>query len=219
MRHKKVICPLFFMVFCLLVPTYVFAKSQTSYPEGQKLYDAYPQSLLYYYGLTFNNPLFHVLTLNSLKRWPEEIQSIEYAYTLPEKNVIRRFFNPLVGVVQIAGNITLRNGRHEPPIYEFDPYIIFRFANWPWNHYVSTSFAIAEGVSYVTAIPTLEKKDNDDTKRLLNYLMLEATLASPRYPRLEFVIRIHHRSGAYGLYRAGNTGSNDIGLGMRYLFD
>jgi hypothetical protein len=84
---------------------------------------------------------------------------------------------------------------------------------------VNTSLAIGEGISYASSIPALERKANEQTKRLLNYLMLEASFAVPRHPKLQLIIRLHHRSGAFGLYRAGNTGSNNIGLGVRYLFD
>jgi hypothetical protein len=31
--------------------------------------------------------------------------------------------------------------------------------------------------------------------------------------------RIHHRSGAYGLYHAKNAGSNVVGIAIKYLFD
>jgi hypothetical protein len=113
----------------------------------------------------------------------------------------------------------MRNGSHEAVIFEFEPYIAFRWANFPWNHYINTSFALGEGVSYASSIPALESRDNENTKRLLNYMLVEASFAAPAYPRLQLVARIHHRSGAYGLYHAGNTGSNDIGLGIRYLFD
>ena len=183
------------------------------------LYDRYPWSLLYYYGVTVNNPLIDLLTLPHLKRWPEHIQSLELAYTLSQENAVRRFFNPLVGVVQITGNFTKRNGSNEHTIYEFDPSILFRWANFPWNNTINTSFALAEGISYDTSIPFIEKKDNSNTKHLLNFMVVEVTVAYPHYPRLQLVGRIHHRSGAYGLYHAGNTGSNDLSLGVRYLFD
>lgn len=189
------------------------------YPEDQKLYDLYPNAVLYYYGYTVDNPLIHALTLRNLDRWPENIQSLEYMHTLGEENIVRRFFSPVVGVVQLAANVTLRNGREQSRIVEVDPYIAFRWANLPWNHYLNTSFAIGEGVSYASSVPAIEKRQNDDTKRLLNYLMFEATFAHPEHPRLQYVLRVHHRSGAYGLYHAGNTGSNDVGIGIRYLFD
>src|SRR5579862_5499843 len=181
-----------------------------SYASGQALYDQYPQSFLYYYGISSDDPLTRIMQGN-FRRWPEHIQSLELAHTLSEQNFLRRLVSPLVGVVQIAGNLTQRVGSRQPTIYEFDPYLMFRWANLPWNDYVNTSFAIGEGISYTTAVPAMEKKYSDNAKRLLNYLMLEATVAAPNYPRLQLVARIHHRSGAYGLYHAGNTGSNDVG--------
>lgn len=184
--------------------------------KGQELYDMYPTSILYYYGFTLNDPLVRVFDWD---RWPENIQSVELAHTLSKENGIRQFFYPIVGVVQVAFVFTIRNGTDEPTIYEVDPYIGFRWANMPWNNFVVTSFAIGEGLSFVSSIPSVEKKDNNNTKRLLNYLMFEATFALPKYPRFQIIARIHHRSGAYGLFKAGNTGSNDVGFAIRYLFD
>lgn len=188
-------------------------------PLNQDLYDKYRWSVLYYYGWTVDAALLQVLTLHNLDRWPENIQSVEVAHTLAPDNFLRRLVNPIVGVVQLAGNVTLRNGRDESRIFEFDPYIIFRWANWPWNKYLVTSLGFAEGVSYTSSIPAIEARDNDHTKRFLNYLMFEATFALPDHPQFQVLARVHHRSGAYGLYHAGNTGSNDVGVGIRYLFD
>lgn len=195
------------------------ANDQTCYPSGQQLYDLYPNSISLYYGKTLNTALIRILTLQGYRLWPEHIYSLEYEHTLCPDNFLRRLVSPLVGVVQLAGDFTIRNGQHEHTIYEFDPYIMFRWANFPWNGYINTSLGLGEGVSYVSSIPWIELKDNTHTKRLLNYLAFEATFAHPCYPRVQAIIRIHHRSGAYGLYHAGNTGSNDVGLGIRYLFD
>ncbi len=96
---------------------------------------------------------------------PEHIQTVELSHTLDETNAFREFFSPIVGVVQVAGNIGVRNGSNQNTIYEFDPYVTWRWANLPWNHYVNTSFALAEGVSYVTAVPELK---NTITTMILN---------------------------------------------------
>lgn len=190
-----------------------------SFAANQELYDQKQWSLLYYYGQTVNGALIGIPTGN-FKHWPEHIQSFELAYTLDENNRFRQFFNPIVGVVQIAGNYTVRYGNQESRINEFDPYIMFRWANFPWNDTVTTSLALAEGVSYVSSVPSIEKRgaDNNNLGHLLNYLMFEATFARPSQPELQLVVRIHHRSGAFGLYQVSNGGSNDIGLGIRYLF-
>jgi hypothetical protein len=204
-----------------IVSTLAFS-SKTAMPEasplGQDLYDRHPYALLYYYGWTVSDPLWRIFT-GETHRWPEHIQSAELAKTLDKDNFLRKLVSPIVGVVQLAGDLTLRTGKNEKTIYEFDPYLSFRWANWPWNHYVTTSLALGEGISYATEVPNVEIRNNTNTRRLLNFLMFEATFAVPSYPQLQFVGRIHHRSGAFGLYRAGNTGSNDVGIGVRYLFD
>jgi len=189
-----------------------------AYPQGEKLYDEYPWAVLYFYGITGSDALGS-MTAGTFHRWPEHVQSIELTHTLNRQNWFRQLVYPLVGVVQLSGNFTVRNGSNQHTIYEFNPYIEGRWANFPWNKYVNTSFAIGEGISYDTSIPSLEGKSSENTKRLLNYLLLEATFAPPSYPQLQIVARIHHRSGCFGLYHAGNTGSNAIGLGIRYLFD
>ena len=205
-------------IYTIFIP--VAGRAFPVFPRlGQELYDEYPNAGLYYYGFTVSDPLLRILDRAQIHRWPEHIQSLEASHTLGVTNPVRKFFNPIVGVVQFAFNFTERVGSDEDTIYEFDPYLTFRWANFSWNDIVNTSFAIGEGISYVTSIPSLEGNENTNTKRLLNYLMLEATFAAPNQPRLQLVFRIHHRSGAYGLYHAGNTGSNDIGLGIRYLFD
>ncbi|NNK49546.1 MAG: hypothetical protein HKP01_11805 [Gemmatimonadetes bacterium] len=43
------------------------------------------------------------------------------------------------------------------------------------------------------------------------------TLALPSLPYLQLVGRIHHRSGAFGLFGdAQESGSNTVGLGIRW---
>lgn len=211
--HQTALSILFFFYAMPIYASYLVPT-----PTDQKLYDIYPDALFYFYGITVNDALARII-VGKIHRYPEHVQSLEIAHTLPPDNFLRCLVSPLVGVVQVVGNMTVRVGHNEATIYEFDPYLSFRWANWPWNDRLVTSFAIGEGISYTTSIPSLEKKSNKNTKRLLNYLMLEAAFALPQYPRLQLVARIHHRSGAFGLYRAGNTGSNAIGLGLRYLFD
>lgn len=206
-RHLKPLLVAFIAGFCS-IPAF----ADTAF------YNQHPYGFLYYYGQTVSNPLVTIF-YGEYKHWPEHIQSLELSHTLDENNAFRRFFSPVASVVQVAANATQRQGDNQNTIYEFDPYFNIRWVNLPWNHYVDTSFAIGEGISYASSIPSVEMRDNDDTKRLLNYLMFEATFAAPSHPAWQVVARIHHRSGAYGLYHAGNSGSNDIGIGIRYLFD
>ena len=202
----------------LFLPIITMAASKEVVALNEHLYDDYPWMLTYYYGNTYYDPLVRVVTFHNLNRWPEYLQSIELMHTLDKQNILRHLVSPIVGVVQFGAVFALRDGKKEPPIYELDPYFAFRWTGLPWNQYVLTSVAIGEGISYVTSVPYAERRNNNHTKRLLNFLMLEASFALPEHPRWQLVVRVHHRSGAFGLYGAGNTGSNNVGLAIRYLF-
>lgn len=147
----------------------------------------------------------------------ETLYSLEFSQQLSPNNIIRRFLQPLVTTVEMVGNFTYRD---DPvgSIYEINPYLAFRWANFPWNKYIATSFAVGEGLSYDSKVPEQEIPKEGKPQRILNYLMLEATVALPRSPQWELVARIHHRSGVFGLYESANAGSTAVGLGLRYRF-
>ncbi len=208
-----------FIVLIFIAPLMMKPAIAMNPAPAPTLYDRYRWAAAYYYGISCTDRILRFTQLG-FHSWPEHIQSLELARTLSEENFLRRLVSPLVRVVQLTGNFTVRrdNNIHHT-IYEFDPYLAFRWVNFPWNKYVNTSLAIGEGVSYATSYISLEKKDGEYTKRFLNYLMLEATFAHPCFPRLQLMVRIHHRSGVYGLYHAKNAGSNVVGLGIKFLFD
>ena len=94
--------------------------------------------------------------------------------------------------------------------------IIARWLKFPWNKYVDTSFAVGDGLSYNTHTSDVEKDDDEDAGRWLNYLMFEVTLGLPKYPRWDFVYRLHHRSSIRELIGAG--ASNFVTAGFKYAF-
>ena len=93
---------------------------------------------------------------------------------------------------------------------------IGRWHYFPWNKYVDTSFAVGDGLSYYTDVSEVEKEDDEDAQRVLNYLMFELALGLPEYPRWDLVFRIHHRSSVFGLVGAG--GSNFVCGGIKFAF-
>ena len=109
-------------------------------------------------------------------------------------------------------------GKHfnNDTFWEFNGLIIGRWHAFPWNKYVDTSFAVGDGLSHYTEVSKVEKEDDDDAQRTLNYLMFELTLGLPRYPQWDLVLRIHHRSSIFGLYGAG--GSNYVCGGIKFSF-
>lgn len=94
--------------------------------------------------------------------------------------------------------------------------IIGRWHWFPWDKYIDTSLALGDGVSWNTKISKIEKEDNDDAIRWLNYLLVEVTFGLPQYPRWDLVYRIHHRSSNSGLIGAG--GSNYVTGGIKFSF-
>jgi hypothetical protein len=89
-----------------------------------------------------------------------------------------------------------------------------RWTRFPWDHVVDTSFAFGEGVSLASRKPALE---GDDTRQFLNHLLTELEFARPDGSPVSVVLRVHHRSGVWGLYGA-KTGSNHMTVGLRYRF-
>ncbi len=97
---------------------------------------------------------------------------------------------------------------------EFNALIVARWLPFPWDRFLDTSFAVGEGVSYATADPYLEDKG----QQWLNYILLEIAFAVPSQPRWDLVVRVHHRSGIFGLYNGVRDASNGLGVGIRYRF-
>jgi len=101
---------------------------------------------------------------------------------------------------------------------EWNGVFIARWLTFPWNHKLRTSFAFGEGVSYATKTPNIEKIHNENVSHFLNYLSIEFTFALPQTNRFQLLARVHHRSGAYGLYNDVKGASNAVGLGIRCEF-
>ena len=180
-----------------------------------------PWALLFYWGRTTDHTLHEVLETNYGGLIGETLYSGELSYRLAQNNPATAFFHRFLWVnsTELNANFTYRDDV-SGSIYEGNPYFSIRWAHFPWDKYIVNSFAVGEGISYDTHISSVETDLTTDggTRRLLNFLMFEATFALPSHPHIELLARIHHRSGAFGLYGAENSGSSAIGLGIRYRF-
>jgi hypothetical protein len=91
---------------------------------------------------------------------------------------------------------------------------------------VPLSLAAGSGLSYTSTIPIIETDiiryknyGARKTSRLLHYLMVEAAFGVIRKPKIETFVRIHHRSGIFGLLcHDYGAGSNFLTGGIRYYF-
>lgn len=194
----------------------LLVSSFTTFAQPCGYYLGRPYAVMGYYGSLVESSLLGVFTF-SADMGEEKIYALDFEQELSPCNLLRRYLDPIVTTVSFANNFAYIS---DPggPIYEWDPYLLFQWKNFPWNKYIVNTYGLGWGVSYDTRVSTWESHDSSNTKKLLNYLAFETTFALPCYPQLQLVLRIHHRSGAFGLYGADNAGSNFIGAGLRYYF-
>jgi hypothetical protein len=118
--------------------------------------------------------------------------------------------------LEVEGQIGQHSGMQDHQ--EVNALLVVRWLKFPWNKYVETSIAVGDGLSYALKTPEIEM-DKEKTSRLLNYLMLEATVTALKKPKIETFVRIHHRSGIFGLVNnVYSGGSNFLCGGIRYRF-
>lgn len=209
-------------ILCILL-TPGFARAQDAAeaprPNSNDRLDATPWSAMVYRGWTN----YHTLGRTVRFIWDyvgEDVYGLELAYQISPETGFGGFFDRVLAArFQVAGKLVARYQESGNWISEVDAYFAIRWRRLPWNHVVATSFAIGDGLSYVSRVPEVEiyTTEAGGTSQLLNYLMLEMTLALPSFPYLQLVGRIHHRSGMFGLFGdARESGSNTVGLGLRW---
>ena len=179
-------------------------------------------STLFYYTSTSKKTFGEVL-VGEYDRFGEDLYTAECAYSLPTHNVFRSMFYPIFNDVWLATNLTYRRDYHNHDcVMEGNLYVVWRFNNFPWNSYLKNSVAIGDGISYASHPPFADREVGQEARnfsRFLNYMMLEITFASPRYERLELVIRLHHRCTAWGTFpKDANAGSTGMGVGIRFYW-
>jgi hypothetical protein len=78
------------------------------------------------------------------------------------------------------------------------------------------SLAVSTGVSLASSLPVLEERADPPTRKFLHFLGIEAAFSTKANPAHEVVLRLHHRSAAYG--RTDDGGSNFVAVGYRRRF-
>ena len=103
--------------------------------------------------------------------------------------------------------------------FELNASFNLRWHNFPWDNVVNTSIAYGLGPSYAARRPPVEESSKQRPAHVLVFMPVEITFAPPKQYNLpwEFLVRVHHRSGAYGVVSHGK-GSNFVSAGLRYRF-
>ncbi len=83
---------------------------------------------------------------------------------------------------------------------------------------INIGIAAGDGLSYASTTPRIETDNSETTARLLNLLLTEFALGMKKQ-KTDIFLRIHHRSGIFGLVSGVEKGgSNFLALGVRYYF-
>lgn len=106
--------------------------------------------------------------------------------------------------------------------WELNLAYVGRWMTFPWDHYVDTRFALGGGVSWASEVPFIEPRakelGQEESSQLLGYVLIEFEFAPPRESNWSGFVRLHHRSGAWGIFDDVRGGSNFVTLGTRYYF-
>lgn len=178
-----------------------------------------PWGIFAYYTRMTNKILIRVLQFD-IDTTKGDLYSLELNSQVSKENFLNKIFGLVGAQTGFALNATYQNDPRGD-IYELNPFFRATWENFPWNKYLVTTASIGEGVSFASDIPEREIRDAEQAEKatkMLNFLIFECSFALPSHPDIQFVYRIHHRSGAFGLYNSSNSGSTAIGFGLRYLF-
>lgn len=223
---KKLLCiaALLFSV-CYCIPGSAAAATTSQPNETDTSSSNFPPrdyiwNITGFYGRMTNSILNRVVRFNySLA--DAKLYSVEGAYQLPADCWVRRLLKPLVSTVFVGANGTYQDDPNGS-LYEFNPFVMLRWQHFPWDKYITTTFGFAEGVSWASRLPAREIRDTkkaENARKFLNLLLFEVTTALPSHPDWQVVYRVHHRSGVFGLYSPGITGSTAVQLGIRHQFN
>ena len=94
----------------------------------------------------------------------------------------------------------------------------------PEDSPINFDIAAGIGLSYAFDTPVYEDpeiKEDGTVKyyQFQSYLHFDLELYTPSLESLHLLLRVHHRSGIYGLIAPSGVGSNFVGAGLVYYFD
>ena len=190
-------------VLCLAVALGGTASAQSAAERG-------PFSAGMYYGELYRATyLSAVYAPNAIGLDSTQILAVNLDYRLYRSSQIPLQFE-----------LELDAGRHFGEADQLEAVLapFIRWSAFPWNRYLYTNArASALGLSYVTGVSAWERQNSgqDRGSNLLQFGALELTFARHRDAPLEVFIRLHHRSGVYGLINGVQGGSSYLAVGFR----
>lgn len=141
--------------------------------------------------------------------------------TLPTSN---RFFDPFLikdrraASFEWEANVVKHFGKQND--FELNFIIFSRWHITPFDNFADINIAFGDGLSYASEIPYYERIRWPKRSQLLNNMSFELAFDMPveadsGVAELSAVVRLHHRSGAFGLFNGVHGASNVVAVGLR----
>jgi hypothetical protein len=120
-------------------------------------------------------------------------------------------FEPEIGIGQRFGQ------QNETEVWAA---LFFRYHGFPWDKYVITTIAASTGLNWASDVSEVEQERAHDGEgsQLMHYFAPEVTFALPSAPNSQLFLRMHHRSGVFGLVSDAWGGAQYGTIGVRIWF-
>ncbi len=169
-----------------------------------------PLSVGFYAGELYENDYLYILD----QPWNIDLSSTYLAAL----NVGYRLYTWQSLPLELSGEVDF--DKHFGQAHEYEGVVtpIVRWTWFPWNRYLYTNVRVAAlGISYVTGVSAWERdtSGNNRGSNVLQFGAVELAFSRSASARGEFFIRVHHRSGIFGLINGVNGGSNYLSVGFR----
>ena len=98
--------------------------------------------------------------------------------------------------------------------------LYFRYHGFPWDRYLLTTMAVSTGMNWASEVSDVEQERarDGDGSQWMHFFSPEVTFALPSRPNTELLIRVHHRSGVFGLVSDAWGGAQYATVGLRFRF-
>lgn len=96
-------------------------------------------------------------------------------------------------------------------------YLVARWIWFPWNNWLTTTFAVGTGPSIASKKSKYES-EKGEASYYKNGMMMELTFGLPQEPDWQMQLRIQHRSSIFGVLPKAGTPSDYLTIGIKHRF-
>lgn len=172
--------------------------------------EAASQAVGLYAGPGVPTPLADLVRVRQMSLESDFILSAVYSRALWQRT----------GSVGLEAEAHLNKHLEHATRFSIDGALLVRVLQTPWQKALNGTFAVGNGLSWASSVPAMESRNLPRSSRLLYHLIFEFSVPvsghSGQSRGYEGALRLHHRSGAFGLFDKTVGGSDYLCLGLRY---